>query len=125
MMFFTTSQPQIQPSTYQMGQMTPSQPSISIKWTYWRMMVWTSRILIGDMDGEWQDLGSEVGIMQAICWQHPGHKSNPAHTKWARWPHHNHQLASYGHIEGWWYGLAGYWSVIWMENGRIWAQKLG
>jgi hypothetical protein len=42
----------IQPTTYQMDQMTPSQPSISIIWTYWRMMVWTSRILIGDMDGK-------------------------------------------------------------------------
>jgi hypothetical protein len=25
------------------------------------MMVWTSRILIGVLDGDWQDLGSEVG----------------------------------------------------------------
>jgi hypothetical protein len=25
------------------------------------MMVWTSRILIGVMDGDWQDLGSQVG----------------------------------------------------------------
>jgi hypothetical protein len=25
------------------------------------MMVWTSRILVGGMDGDWQDLGSKVG----------------------------------------------------------------
>jgi hypothetical protein len=29
------------------------------------MLVWASRILFGVMDGDWQDLGSEVGQMQA------------------------------------------------------------
>jgi hypothetical protein len=75
--------------------------------------------------GDSQDLGSEVGQMQAKFWQHPSHKLNPAHTKWARWCPNNHQSSSYPYIEGWWYGLAGYWLVLWMETVRIWAQKLG
>jgi hypothetical protein len=39
------------------------------------MMVWTSRILIGDMDGEWQVLGSEVGQLQDVFYNIPA--TNP------------------------------------------------
>jgi hypothetical protein len=39
------------------------------------MMVWTSRILIGDMDGDLQDLGSEVGQMQDVFYNIPA--TNP------------------------------------------------
>jgi hypothetical protein len=73
-----------------MGQKTLKQPSIIIIWTYWRMLVWASRILFGVMDGDWQDLGSEVGQMQADFWHHPSHKSKSAHMKWARRLSNNH-----------------------------------
>jgi hypothetical protein len=69
---------QPKPNTSQMDQMTSSPPPIMIVWTCCRMMVWTSRILVGNMDGDWQDLFSTARKeMQTVdFWQHP-RTSNP------------------------------------------------
>jgi hypothetical protein len=71
---------QIQPSTSQMDQMTTSRPPIIIIWSCWRMIVWTSRILVGSMDGDWQNdwLFSEARqeMQKVDFWQHPW-TSNP------------------------------------------------
>jgi hypothetical protein len=51
------------------------------------MMVWTSKILIGIMAGDWRGFGSEVGQNADASHdfsQHPSHKSYPEHTKGAR-----------------------------------------
>jgi hypothetical protein len=53
-----------------MDQMILSEPPIIIIWTYQDMMEWMSKILVGEMAGADEDLGSEVRqmwLMIFIC----------------------------------------------------------
>jgi predicted alpha/beta hydrolase len=57
------------------GQMTLSEPSIIIIWTYQDMMEWMSRILDGEMAGADEDFSSEVMQMWLNFVPSPNHKS--------------------------------------------------
>jgi hypothetical protein len=50
----------IQLSMIHMDQMILSEPSIIIIWTYQVMMEWTSRILVGEMNGVDESFGKDV-----------------------------------------------------------------
>jgi hypothetical protein len=57
------------------GQMTLTEPSIIIIWTYQDMMEWMSMILDGEMAGADEDFASEVGQMWLNFVPTPNHKS--------------------------------------------------
>jgi hypothetical protein len=58
-----------------MGNMTLSEPSIIIIWTYQDKMEWMSRILDGEMAGADEDFGLELGQMWLNFVPRPNHKS--------------------------------------------------
>jgi hypothetical protein len=59
-----------------MDQMILSEPPIIIIWTYQDMMEWMSGILVGEMAGADEDLGSEFGQMWLIIIFIPTQQSN-------------------------------------------------
>jgi hypothetical protein len=71
----------IQLTTIHMGQMTLSEPSIIIIWTYQNMMEWMSRMLVGEKADAHVDFGWGDGQMWLIFVH--AHKPYPTH-------HHPH-----------------------------------
>jgi hypothetical protein len=57
LIFCSSPRTLIQLTMIQFDQIIPSEPSIVIIWTYWNMMEWMSRILVGGKASTHDDFG--------------------------------------------------------------------
>jgi hypothetical protein len=71
-------------SKIHMDQMILPEPSSIIILTYQDMMEWISRILVGEMTGNGEDLGWEVGQMWLIFFDKPTANPNSAKSTWTK-----------------------------------------